>query len=337
MSFSIIEGDVFLYDADGNKLESVLDGSDYLLKTKAKALLYDSNGNAISSYDDSGTRRIETRTTVTGSLPTGTNTIGNVQLTDDGGTTIADLVTNNGIDRLENRSSVTSPDGSLDVAVVADNSINRLESRSSLVGQTAGSGSEKKVSVIDDVEDSSVKRLQTQALLAPGSTVNIGTSIPANPANLVITLLEKSGGGSDMLVDGSTAAVEFFYQAAAGKTIAIEALLFVFTADDFEFDGASFGPNTALANGFETRITISPSAETAIFNIKQNEDFLRVPGRVPVVNNTGPKDLLSAAFSFGGLVKLDGDSSDKISVYIRDDMTSVKFKYLTATLYGAEE
>lgn len=244
---------------------------------------------------------------ITDALPVGDNVIGRVKITD--GTSVADVIT--------------------------DNSINRLESRSSLVGQTASTGAEKKVSVIDDTQDSDVKRLQTQALLAPGSTVNIGTSIPADPANLTIEFLENASNSHDMLVDGSSTPVEFFFAPPSGATIAIEALLFVFTADDFEFDGASFGPNTALTNGFDTKLTVD-SVVTTLFTIKQNEDFLRIPGRVPVINNTGPKDLLSAAFVFGGLLKLNGTDSDKISVFISDNMTSVKFKYLTATVYGAE-
>jgi hypothetical protein len=299
-------------------------------------VIYDANGNPVSIINDSGVYRISGVTKVlnssntqinpatqetlesikdtdgikkiTDALPTGTNTIGNIQITDDGGTTIADIVT--------------------------DNSIDRLETRSSIVGQTAGTGSEKKVCVIDDIEDSSVKRLQTQALLAPGSTVNIGTSIPADPANLTIEFLEN--GDEDMLVDGSVTPVEFSYAPASGVVIAIESLLVVFTADDFEFNGVSFGPNTGMTNGISFRLTVSPSSEVEIFNIKINEDFLRVPGRVPIVNNTGPKDLLSSVFSFGGLIKLNGTNGDKISAYVRDDLTSVKFKYLTATVYGAE-
>lgn len=494
--FNLIEGDVFLYDGDGNKITSVLDGSDRRLHTEAKALLYDSAGNAIASYDDSGTRRLETRTKIasghdlateatlssadgklttidsvldsikdtdgvkkiTDALPSGSNLIGKVRLrnpgdtadigdssnpvrTDPTGTTtqpisaaslplptgaatestlsaadtklgtidavldalklVVDSIkdtdgikkitdslpagTNNigdvdvvssalpagaateatllsadgrlttidsvldsikdtdGVkkitdalpvgDNIIGRTKIT--DGTLVAAVIADNSINRLESRSSIVGQTAGTGSEKKVSVVDDTVDSNVKRLQTQALIAPGSTVNIGTSIPADPANLVIAFLENSS-SHDMLVDGSTTPVTFEYAPVAGKVISVESLLFVFAADDFEFDGMSFGPNLAMTTGIETKLIID-SSTTLLFTIKQNEDFLRIPGRVPVINNTGPKDLLSATFGFGGLIKLHGDDSDKIQVVINDDLTSTKYKYLTATIYGTEE
>lgn len=191
------------------------------------------------------------------------------------------------------------------------------------------------VTVIEDTQIPAEKRLQTEARLAPGSTVNIGTGIPSNPADLVIELL-KNGGSSNMLVNGSGSPVAFSYGPGGTDVVSVEQVLVVFTADDFEFDGTSFGPNTALTNGikFETFIN---GVLTEIFNIKQNEDFLRVPGRIPLVNNTGPKDVLACAFGFAGLVKLDGATSDQIRVTIRDNLTSVKLKYLTATLYGAKE
>ena len=298
----------------------------------------------IASIVNNAIRRLETRGSITspdgatdadvGTLATSNNRLSvSSRLTD--GTGWLSTIVNNTIRRLEGRNSITAPDGSLDVAVITDNSINRLETRSSLVGQTASSGSEKKVSVIDDVENPTVKRLQTQALLAPGSTVNIGTAIPADPANLTIVKLMTSGAAKSMLVDGSVTPVEFYFAPSAGTVIAVDSVLLAFSTDDMYFDGASFGPNVALINGIVLRLYIN-SVTTDIFTLKQNEDFLEIPGRVPVINNTGPKDVSAVAFSFGGLVKLIGDDGDRISFFVRDNLTSVKFKYLQATLYGAE-
>ncbi len=118
--------------------------------------------------------------------------------------------------------------------------------------------------------------------------------------------------------------------------MALQSLLIVFTADDFEFNGASFGPLNALTNGIKIEVTVSATT-TELFNIKQNEDYLRTPGRLPLINNTGPKDLLGAEFSFGGLIKLVGDDGDKISMTVRDDLISTKLKYLTATVFGVNE
>ena len=260
-------------------------------------------------------------------------------------TTLAALLVKNGeIDtvldtifaRLNDRTQKTQiTNGTLDVGVIADNSINRLEARNTIVGQVAGAGAEVKVTVIEDTEESSEKRLQTEARLAPGSTVNIGTGIPADPANLEIAFL-TNGGSENMRVNGSVTPVAFEFQPGSGIVLAVQQLLVVFTADDFSFDGASFGPNSTLTNGIKFETDIG-GVVTEIFNIKQNEDFLRVPGRIPLVNNTGPKDVLGVAFNFGGLLKLTQADGDKLIVTVRDDLTSVKLKYLTATVYGAEE
>lgn len=138
-----------------------------------------------------------------------------------------------------------------------------------------------------------------------------------------------------MLIDGSITPVDFTFTPPAGITLAVQSLLVVFTADDFSFDGASFGPNALLANGIEVKVDIG-GVVTTIFTIKQNEDFLRVPGRIPLVNNTGPKDVLGVAFEFGGLVKLIADDGDQMIITINDNLTSIKLKYLTATIYGVE-
>lgn len=271
---------------------------------------------------------------ITDELPAGTQDIGSFRLRDILGNGISSVL-NNTIRRLEARASITSPDGSLDVAVVTDNSINRVESRNTIVGQVGGTGSEAKVTTIADTEEAGEHRLQTESRLAPGSSVNIGSSIPSDPANLVIEFLKEPGGSESMLVNGGGTAVNFTYAPAAGESISVSDVLVVFTADDFTFDGGSFGPNAPLTNGVLFQI-YADGATTDLFIIHQNEDFLRIPGRIPVINNTGPKDLLSAAFAFGGLIKLHGDDGDYVRMIVRDNLTSTKFKYFTATLYGAE-
>ena len=162
----------------------------------------------------------------------------------------------------------------------------------------------------------------------------IGTDIPSDPAGLVLEFC-KNGGSESLLVDGSTVPVNF----ESGPTIADEVwsvreLLLTFAADDFNFDGDSFGPNVLLTNGTSIRV-VKDSVTTEVFVVKQNEDFLRVPGRTPLVNNTGPKDILGAALSFQGLVLNQADG-DKIQVTIRDNLTSVKFQYFTATLFAVK-
>lgn len=190
------------------------------------------------------------------------------------------------------------------------------------------------ITSITDTEDPAEKRLQTESRLAPGSVVNIGTGVPADPGDLVISYLTDTGGGYDMLVNGSSTPVAFTFSPPIGETVSVQEILVIFTADDFSFDGASFGPNSALSNGIKVETTLDGTT-TEIFNILQNEDYLRIPGRVPLVNNTGPKDVLGASFQFGGLLKLVQADGDNVTITVRDNLTSVKLKYLTATLFGA--
>ncbi|UCH26699.1 MAG: hypothetical protein JSV66_03360 [Trueperaceae bacterium] len=163
----------------------------------------------------------------------------------------------------------------------------------------------------------------------------IGTDIPSDPAALVLDFLEKSGGGESLRVDGSTTPVDF----ELGPTVtdevwSIRELLLTFTADDFSFDGLSFGPNPKMTNGISVKI-VKNAVATEVFLVKQNEDFLRVPGRTPLINNTGPKDVLGAAIAFQGLV-LSESTNDVVRVTVNDDLTSVKLKYLTATLFAVK-
>lgn len=145
----------------------------------------------------------------------------------------------------------------------------------------------------------------------------------------------ENGGSNNMRVDGSGTPVTF----KQGPTVtneqwSIRELLLTFTADDFSFDGLSFGPNPAMTNGFNI-VIYKEAVATEVFVVKQNEDFLRVPGRTPLVNNTGPKDVLGASLSFDGLI-LNQATGDEVRINVRDDLTSIKLKYLTATLFAAK-
>ena len=162
----------------------------------------------------------------------------------------------------------------------------------------------------------------------------IGTDVPSDPADLVLEFA-KNAGSEDMLVDGSTVSKNF----EIGPTVtdevwSIRELLLTFTADDFDFDGSSFGPIAKLTTGISINI-VKDSSVKEIFVVKQNEDFLRLPGRTPLVNNTGPKDVLGAAIAFQGLV-LDQAQGDVVRVIVQDDLDNVKLSYLTATLFAVK-
>jgi hypothetical protein len=161
----------------------------------------------------------------------------------------------------------------------------------------------------------------------------IGADIPSDPSAFVLEFLED-GGSSDMLVDGSSTPVVFQRGPGTGEVWSLRELLLTFTADDFSFDGDSFGPVSILATGLAIEI-VKDSVTTEVFRIFQNEDFIRVPGRIPLINNTGPKDVLGAAIVFDGLV-LNQSAGDLVRMTVADDLTSIKLKYLTATVFAVK-
>lgn len=162
----------------------------------------------------------------------------------------------------------------------------------------------------------------------------IGADVPSDPEGLVLQFVEDTG-SEDMLVDGSGTPVVFERGPTDTDEIwSLRELMFVFTADDFEFDGESFGSLSALTNGIKIEV-VKDSVATEIFRIHQNEDFLRVPGRLPLVNNTGPKDVLGSVLSFDGLV-LSEPTGDFVRITIQDDLDNTKLKYLTATVFASK-
>ena len=345
-----------LYDDSGNKVGVVLDGAIYRLQTETKlatghGLATESTLALVKAKTDNLDVLLSTRATES-TLSAADTKLGNIEAdvdsirATDGIKKITDPLPS-GTNEIGKAAQGTKGSGANAwpqvlydasgnaVGVVLDNSIYRLETRSSLVGQVGGSGAETKVTVIADTDDANQKRLQTEARLAPGSTVNIGTGIPANPADLVLDTL-KNGGSSSMRVAGTLGTpIDFTLNADPTDDISVEQLRIVFSADDISFDGASFGPLSGLTNGLLVQTFIN-SVTTDLYTIKVNEDFVRIPGPTPLVNNTGPKDFLVSAFGFGGLLKLAGGSSDYIRIRVRDTLTSVQLKYLQATVYGAK-
>lgn len=161
----------------------------------------------------------------------------------------------------------------------------------------------------------------------------IGADIPSDPAQFVLEFLRNSGGSESMLVNGSVTPVPFFIgPTVTDETWSLKEVLITFTADDFNFDGVSFGPIAALTNGINFQV-VKDGVTTNFFDIAQNEDFIRVPGRLPLVNNTGPKDVLGAVVVFDGLV-LNQGTNDYVQMVVNDNLTSTKLKYLTATAFA---
>ena len=188
--------------------------------------------------------------------------------------------------------------------------------------------------------DDTIYRLQVEADLAPGATVNIGAVAAENP-NLIFAGSVQNGGSPDLVVDGTTPVI-FSVLADPTDDIIISELRFVVTVDSIDFDGGSFGDEgNPLANGILVKLTVNDGSTSTIATIKINEDFLKLAsttGLNVLLAQSGLKDVMAASFIFGGRMLLKAGTGDKVEVVIQDDLTNApkKLKYFQAVLYGTK-
>lgn len=218
---------------------------------------------------------------------------------------------------------------------VIDTNIVRLETRSSL----ASPDGTKTVTVIDDADTASDKRLMVETDFKPGATLQVTTGATAGTGTVSEYLL--NGGSEDMVVNGGTTPVVFSYDADTtdGYNILLTSLRLVFSAAFFEFSGATFGKGGgALSTGVCVDIVADNGMfvdQLAVLNV--NEDFLRLLDFS--ISQSGATDVLAASLPFGGRVLLEGGTSDNLTVTVRDNLTigARGINYFTATVYGVLE
>ena len=180
----------------------------------------------------------------------------------------------------------------------------------------------------------------TMASNQPAIPVSIG---PTAGEGAVSELLTDDGlptGSPNMVVNGSVTPVAFSYTAHAhAHDIVLSGLRLVISAAFLDFNGNTFGKaGNELVNGVEIKITANNGAfVTTLANLTLNEDFLRLLEFS--ISQAGTTDVMAATLPFGGRVVLVGNSSDKIEVVIKDNLTTGLrgITYLTATAYGVEE
>ena len=183
--------------------------------------------------------------------------------------------------------------------------------------------------------DGAIYRFQVESSFKPGLSFINGKSVPSNPQLIVSNKLEYSG-SNNLLVDGSTP-ITFKYNANATKDIYLYELRLVLVARSLHFIGTNFGAITTLTNGVNIEV-MSNSVLTTLATLKTNEDFLMFHSNNSIViNEAGPKDVISAGYLLGGAVVLKAGSSDYLGVVIQDDLTSTSFAYFQANGYGIKE
>lgn len=268
-----------------------------------------------------------------------------VELFDADGNTI---LVQNGVAIPANTKSllVAGTDGSnaRHVEMLSDSGVYRARTEAKLaVGDNAAgrmrlinSDNTKIVSVIDDITNSSNKRMLVEADIKPGATITT-TSIGGSVSTESINEFLLNGTSKNMNVDGDPTPVIFSYDADSTDTIQIFGLRFVFTASSFDFTGDKFGQSYELTNGVLVRYTVNSGTSKDIYLFKTNEDFVRLSDFA--ISQAGNEDLMAGSLSFGGRTVLQGGSADKVEVLIRDDISTGVYaiNYFTATLFGVVE
>lgn len=195
----------------------------------------------------------------------------------------------------------------------------------------------KEITSIPDVEDARVQRLHVEAAIRPGSTIGIGIGT-ADPTLIFRQKMMNGGGSSNMRVNGLVTPVVFQVLADPSVDILLSELRFVFSATAIVFDGAQFGQSFGtLPNGILAEILVNNGQPATLSNIQVNEHFLEfatVTGINVHTEFSGTNDVLVASYSLAGSMKLKANTTDKVKITIRDNITAVQFKYLQATVYG---
>lgn len=230
-------------------------------------------------------------------------------------------------------SAITATDGyGNPISVARDNDINRVYSSTIVEGQAH-------VEIFDADENPVTVLLEDDGYTAPSvnrMAVNIGSpnvgirgtptfvigqEIPTDFGDYLQSFVLDSEGGKDLNVNGSVTPVEFTVDADAYRDVQVNELRVALTCQDIIMDGGSFCSSPTLTNGVSIEV-ISSGNTYVVFNIQQNEDwlFFNSPAGL-TLNNTGPKDLMSAGFYFGKSMILHSGSDDKVKVTIRDNLT----------------
>jgi len=182
-----------------------------------------------------------------------------------------------------------------------------------------------------------IRRLAVEAKAPRGQSIIIGNAVTENLDDIVRSYADNLG-AIDMKVNGEETPVEFIFPAAvSGYDIALYEIRFLFGAQDILFEGDKFGSLNELTGGVTVDV-VAEAGTTRLAEIYTNEDFLMFPTPANVIlNNTGPKDILSMGMSLGGAVVLRAGTSDKVVVTINDDLVTPAISTFRVQIYGIKE
>jgi len=147
---------------------------------------------------------------------------------------------------------------------------------------------------------------------------------------------EAVGSDFDMIKDGSAVPVVFSVSADPTDDIILSELRIVAVANDFLFDGATFGKGSgALANGLLVEGTVNDGQDIEPFNMLINEDLLKFFTKVLNTEFSGINNIITASSNLSG-ARLVAGSGDKLKTTVRDNIAdgSRDFKFLEMVMLG---
>lgn len=160
------------------------------------------------------------------------------------------------------------------------------------------------------------------------------TTVPDTATQLVFQKFARTGGSTDMTVNGSSNNVVFEISASATQKTIIREIKFVAFDTGIKVD-TFLGLNSDLQNGIIVRLNLNSTTQDFL-PIKTTQDFDGVfafgdGARWELVTASG-NDSLVAQFSPREPLVLQQNSSDSIQIIIRDNLNQVG--YLEAIAFG---
>lgn len=181
---------------------------------------------------------------------------------------------------------------------------------------------DKDGSGITSVADTTIatqQRLQVEAELKAGTSVQIGNFPGGNIVNVIRGFVEN-GGSKDMNINPGGSPDEFTYDADSSDDVVIDELRLVLTFDEIKFESSgNFGPESKLSNGILVEVT-SDGNTVELANIKQNEEFLLFPSPSILLELSGADDVIVVSFPLG--ITLKAGTGDNVKVTIRDNISN---------------
>ena len=154
-------------------------------------------------------------------------------------------------------------------------------------------------------------------------------AMAADPTGIVNAFAEKSGGGADLRVDGSSTPVDFTFGAlGVGEgDLIVNSIGFAVIASGMTGGSGNFAGKTGFTNGIQILFS-DGTTETEIGNLQVNEDLIHFASPGGYDFWVTSKDQVKSEYAVNGAIVLTENTDDKIIIRVRDDVESQGLAYM---------